>query len=276
MKNNKKAVSPAISTVILVAAVVVMLLVTMTFANSFLNTRMAENEFSTIKNFMQTAALQTDDVAWTIGRTQTVHYTSRYGQVNFETATLNYTVYVDDGEGYLHFTNYSVGILMFNLPINAFSMGNNYYERLFPISGGDSFIQEGALAPVSCVYVIEKVPMNDGNYIRVVLVPSIRVMNSTITAGEDVKNYAKFYLPILSQGPNPRHSQSITLSGNSVSVKTTMANSIKINVTFPKASSGFGEDFFRFSNTEEVIDVTDGSIVEFYSGEVVASLGLTY
>jgi hypothetical protein len=247
----------------------------MTFANNFLNKRMAENEFSAVKKFMKTAALQTDDVAWTIGRTQTVHYTSRYGQINFETSTLNYTVYIDNGEGYLPFANYSVGMLMFNFPINAFSMGNNYFERVFPVSG-DSFIQEGTLAPASCVYVIQIVPMNDGNYIRVVLVPSIRVMNSNITTGEEVKDYTKLYLPILSQGTNPRHSQSITLSGNSISVKTVTANSIKINVTFPKASSGFGEDFFRFSSTEEVIDVTDGSIIEFYSGEVVTSLGLTY
>ena len=236
---------------------------------------MAENEFSTVKKFMETVALQTDDVAWTIGRTQTIHYTSRYGQVDFETAVLNYSVYIDSGEGYVHFTNYSVGILLFNLPISAFHMGNNYYERIFPTSGA-SFVQQGAFAPVSHVYVIEKIPMNDGNFIRIVVAPSIRMMNSTITTGEEVRYYTKFYLPILSQGTKPRYSQSITLAGSAVSVKTISANSIKINVTFPKVSSGFGADFFRFINTEEIVDVPDGTIIEFYSGKVIASLGIAY
>ena len=45
------------------AAVVVMILVAMTYANTFLDTRMAENEFSTNKQFMLTTGLQIDDIA---------------------------------------------------------------------------------------------------------------------------------------------------------------------------------------------------------------------
>jgi hypothetical protein len=274
LRRDEKAVSPAISTVILTSAVVVLLLVTVAFANNFLNARMAENEFSATKQFMQTVGLQIDDVAWTIGRTQTIRYASRFGQVNFESLALNYIVYVDKGDGYIYLTNYSAGILLFNMPISSYSVSNNYSERIFP-SSDSSFLQIGTSAPVSHVYVIEKLPMNDGNFIRVVVAPSIRMLNSTISTGGEGKNYFRFYLPILSPGTNPRHSQSVTLAGSTVSVETEGAvNKIKIHVSFLKDSLGFDEDFFNFESVDEEVDVPDGSIIEFYTGEVIVSLGL--
>jgi hypothetical protein len=270
LRRDRRGVSPAISTVILTSAVVVLLLVAVVFANNFLTARMAENEFSAVKQFMQTVGLQIDDVAWIIGRTQTVRYASKYGQVNFETAALNYTVYVN---GNVYFVNYTTGILLFNMPISKYSVGNGYYESIFP--SNRSFLQFGSSAPVSYVYVIEKLPMADGNYIRVVVAPIIRVLSSTISAGGEVKNYFKFYLPVLSAGTHPRLSQSVTLTGRNVSVKTMDGvNSVNISVSFPKSSLGFGEDFFKFDEVEEVLNFTSGSVIEFYTGEVVVSLGL--
>ncbi len=271
LRRDEKAVSPAISTVVLTSAVVVLLLVTVTFGNNFLNARMAENEFSATKQFMQTVGLQIDDVAWTIGRTQTIRYASRFGQVNFESLALNYTVYVNDN---VFLTSYSTGILLYNMPISQYSVSNNYSERIFP-SSDSSFLQIGTSAPVSHVYIIEKLPMNDGNFIRIVVAPSIRMLNSTISTGGEAKNYFRFYLPVLSSGNHPRHSQSITLAGNTVSAETEGAvNKIKIHVSFLKDSLGFNEDFFSFESVDEEVDVPDGSIIEFYTGEVIVSLGL--
>jgi hypothetical protein len=270
LRRDEKAVSPAISTVILTSAVVVLLLVTVTFANNFLDARMAENEFSATKQFMQTVGLQIDDVAWTIGRTQTIRYASRFGQVNFESLALNYAVYVND----VYLVNYSTGILLYNMPISRYSVSNNYSERIFP-SSDSSFLQMGTSAPVSHVYVIEKLPMNDGNFIRVVVAPSIRMLNSTISTGGEAKNYFRFYLPVLSSGSHPRHSQSVTLAGSRVSAETEGGvNEIKIHVSFLKDSLGFDEDFFNFESVDEEVDVPDGSIIEFYTGEVIVSLGL--
>ena len=274
LRRDEKAVSPAISTVILTSAVVVLLLVTVTFANNFLNSRMAENEFSATKQFMQTVGLQIDDVAWTIGRTQTIRYASRFGQVSFESLSLNYIIYVDKGDGYIYLTNYSAGILLFNMPISSYSVSNNYSERIFP-SSDRSFLQMGTSAPVSHVYVIEKLPMNDGNFIRVVVAPSIRMLNSTISTGGEDKNYFRFYLPVLSSGSHPRHSQSVTLAGNKVSVKTEGdVNKVKIHVSFLKDGLGFDEDFFNFEKEDEIVNVPPSSIIEFYTGEVIVSLGL--
>ena len=270
---DEKAISPALSTIILTSAVVVMLLVTIVFANNFLNARMTENDFKSMKQFMQTVGLQIDDVAWTIGRTQTIRYASRFGHVDFEPLALKYTVYVDKGEGYVYLANYSVGILLFNVPISRYSLGDDFHERISP-SSDCSFLQQGTSAPVSHVYVIEKLPMADGNFLRIVVAPSIRMLNSTISTGEDVKNYFKFYLPILSSGTHPHHSQSVTLTGSTVLASIESANRTKISLSFPKASLGFDEDFFSFDSVEEEVDVPDGSIVEFYTGEVIVSLGL--
>jgi hypothetical protein len=274
LSKNRRAISTAISTVILTGAVIVLLLIAIVFANNFLDARLAENEFSAMKQFMQTTGLQMDDVSWTIGRTQTIRYASRYANVNFESVALNYSVYVDKGSGYVFLANFSTGIIMFNMPINQYSISNNYYEGIAP-SSDNSFLQEGTSASVCHVYVMEKIPMNDGNYIRVVAAPSIRMLNSTISTASENHNYFKFYLPILSSGTNPRYSQSITLVGKTVSVLTQSGvNRIKISVVAPKTSLGFGLDFFHFKNVEEVVDVPDGSTVQFYTGYVEVSLGL--
>ncbi|MCS7124394.1 MAG: hypothetical protein NZ932_03130 [Candidatus Bathyarchaeota archaeon] len=270
-KKDNKAVSPAISTVILTSAIVVLLLVTIVFANNFLSSRMTENEFSAMKQFMQTVALQIDDVAWIPGRVQTIRYASRYGHVKFENDVLNYSVYLHDGTSYKFFANFNTGILLFNVPISSYTVGNNYYERVHPPSG--SFLQRGTSASTSHVFVVEKLPMGDGNYIRIVVTPCIRVLNSTLGATK----YFRFFLPILVPGDSPRHSQSVTLTGRLVSVKTGTCNAVRITVNFPRESfqkGGFSEDFFRFERITETFNVPSGSIIEFYTARVVVSLGL--
>ena len=275
LRKDKKAVSPAISTVILTSAVVVLLLVTIVFANNFLDARMAENEFSAMEQFMQTVGLQIDDVAWIIGRTQTIRYASKFGQVSFEAAALNYTLFVNKGGGYVYSIGNLTGVLLFNMPIAKYSLGNNYYESIFP--SDRSFLQKGTSAPVSHVYVVEEVPMRDGNFIRVVVAPIIRMLNSTISMGGTTTNYFKFYLPILSNGTSPYHSQSVTLTGRNVLVKTEgSVTAVNITVSFPRSGEGFDNYyFFKFPDAKgKVISFSKPSIIEFYTSEVSVSLGL--
>jgi hypothetical protein len=246
-----------------------MILVTVTFANGYLSQRIAENEFSAMKQFMQTIGLQLDDVAWTIGRTQTMRYASTYGQVNFESPALNYTIYVNN----VVVANFSTGVLLFNMPTNRYNMGNEYTTRIFPASR--SFLQQGTSAPVDQVFIIEIVPMNDGNYIRIVMAPSLRMLNSTITSGGTTKNYYNFYLPILNLGSAPRLSQSVTLEGTTVNAMTRGGvTAVKVTVDFPRGSLGFDNSFFNFEHLEEDVSVPSGSILEFYTSEVKLSLGL--
>ena len=246
-----------------------MLLVTTTFANNYLQQRIAENEFDAAKQFMQTTGLQLDDVSWTIGRTQTIRYASTFGQVNFEAPALMYNISVN---GALIGT-FTTGVLFFNMPTNKYNLGNNYYQRVFPTDS--SFLHAGTSAPVSSVFVIEMVPMNDGNYIRTIVAPTIRMLNSTITMGNTTKNYYNFYLPLLQSGNHSRLSQSITLQGTTVNVITREnVNRINIDVSFPKWSQGFDNQFFRFESETKEIQVPASSILNFYTSRVKVSLGL--
>ncbi len=272
LATNEKGVSPAISTTILTSAVIVMILTTVLFANNYLNARLAENELGAMKQFMQTVGLQIDNVAWIIGSTQTIRYAAKFGQVSFQQIFLNYSVYTN-GNPVADFS-YATRILKFSIPISMYNIGNDYYERIMPLMD-DSFLQWGISAPVSHVYVIEKLPMYDGSYVRVVVAPCVRALNSTISTGPGLtNNYTKFYLPILVPKNQTGSSQSVTLSGTRVSVKTQGVNTIRITVGFPNASLGFDADFFRFTNTTITPTIPSGSVVEFYTGEVSVSLGL--
>jgi len=284
LRKDKRAVSPAISTVILTAAVVVMILVAMSFANSFLDARMAENEFSTNKQFMLTTGLQIDDIAWTIGRTQTVRYSSKYGNMKFQSPAVNYTFEVYDGSNWETLFNRTTGMILFNIPVGIYSVSNNYFERIMPSSNG-SFLQEGPSAPVSHVFCVEKLPMKEGNYTRIVVVPSIRMLNSTIEgpAGTPT-NYFKFYLPTLESGQHLYRSQSITMTGKDITkIVRSGVSQVRINVTFPNglpdSNQGFDYDFFNFDHTidnyhaSETVTLPLNSVVEFYVGKVIVTLG---
>ncbi len=251
--------------------IVSLLLVTIVFANNFLDTRLAENEFSSSKQFMLTTGLQVDDVAWTIGRTQTVRYSSRYGSVAFEPSALTYTFEVYDGSWHTVLTT-TTGIILYNVPTSMITYGNNYFERIFP-SSSDSFLQNGSAAAVARVFAREKLPMSDGSYTRVVAVPSIRTLNSTVIG----TTYVKFYLPSLTETGSEYLSQSITLTGNSVT-KTTKSSvtQVRITLAFPSASRGFTEDFFNFASSTQLISFSgfDDVVVEIYVGNVTVSFGM--
>jgi hypothetical protein len=265
MRNNRRAVSPAISTVIMTSVIVVMLLVAISFINSRLNGQLAQNDFDSMKQAMQTLGLQADDVAWIPGRTQTLTYSSKYGGITFRSQALTYNFYFD---GTL-VANFSVGVIMFSIPISEYSISNNYFEEIFPASS--SFLQNGAFAPVCRIFATEKLPMLDGSYIRIVLVPIVRQLNAAING----VNYARFYLPLLNQGAAAQLAQSVTLTGINVPHQiSSNVNSVTITIGFPNgAGMGLTSDFFNFAATSQTVTLGPKSVVEIYGGNVTVSLG---
>jgi hypothetical protein len=263
------------------AAAVVMILVAMTYANNILSTKVAQNEYSANKQFLQTTGQQIDDIAWTVGRTQTVSFSSRYGFVKFQEAALNYTFSIHTSSGWKNQTLAGqTGIILYNMPVSSYSMGNNYFERL-PSGANSSFLLSDSTSPISQVICEEKLPMSDGSYTRIVLIPTMRVLTSTVTNGQQTSSYFKFYLPDLENGTNLYRSQSITLTGNGIS-KVTQSNvdQVVISLSFPQAASlGFGSSFFNFKSTTITLNststpqMTPNSVVEFYVGKVVVAIG---
>ena len=274
---DKRAASPAISTVILTAAGIVMILVAMSYATNILNLKMAQNEYSTNKQFMQTTGQQIDDIAWTVGRSQTISYSCKEGNVKFQDAVLNYTFQIHTSSGWTNLTlSGKTGIILYNMPVSSYSLGNDYFERV-PSNSNSSFLLSGASAPISQVLCEEKIPMSDGSYTRIALIPTMRVLASTVTS----TNYFKFYLPDLENGINLYRSQSITLTGNGISkVIKSGVDQVKISVEYPNAEDlGFDSSFFNFQSSTITLNSTStpkmnaNSVVEFYVGKVVVAIG---
>jgi hypothetical protein len=275
--SGKRGMSPVVSTVIMTGAMVAILSVALVFANNLLWSRVAEGDFDSSKQLMQSVALQIDDVAWTTGRTETIRYASQYGDIEFKPDVLNYTINVTVG-AVVHSYNYSTGVLMFNIPTSRYSISDDYWERVFPETDKNLTLK-GTSAPIARVFAIESTPMPDGKYIRVVTAPSIRVLNSSITTGTSTY-YIKIYLPVLNVTYSPRISQSITLTGESLNAYTLNdVDSIDVAVSFPGAGSGFNSTFFNFPFDSETISVPSSGysnvVVELYVSEVSVAFGVS-
>jgi hypothetical protein len=262
---------------ILTAAVIVMILVAMSYANNILNLKLAQNEFSSNRQFMQTASEQIDDIAWTIGRTQTVTFSNRFGSLTFKDAIVNYTVSIHTSLGWENITlKGETGIVSINMPTSAYTMSDNYFERV-PYSVNNSFLLSSSSAPVGQVICTQKSGMTDGSYLRVVLVPTIRMLTSSIAGGQ---TYLKFYLPSMQTGESPYRNPSLTLTGEGISkITRSGVDQIILATTFPKAAEGFDANFFNFKNTVVTLNnsssprLPSNSVVEFYVGNVGVSIG---
>jgi hypothetical protein len=108
------------------------------------------------------------------------------------------------------------------------------------------------------------------------------MLNSTIAGPQapTSTNYFKFYLPTLEPGTHLYRSQSITMTGKDITkIVESGVNQVRLNVTFPNAFSGFDQSFFHFESTtitltnSTVPRITNNSVVEFYIGKVIVTLG---
>jgi hypothetical protein len=270
-RRNNKAVSPAISSVIITSAVIVLILVAMIYSNNFLNASIAENEFAVTKQFMLTTALQIDDIAWIVGRAQTIRYSSRYVGLSFQDNVLSYTfaINTNDSNTFTDVFTQETGALMFSMPTNSPLLGKEHFANISSTSRAIN--QTGPSAPIANVYAIERGTTNGDNLARIVVVPTIRKLESTIGS----QNYVKFYLPLLQKGTIAQSYQSVTLIGQP-GTKYVYANvdEVQITVTYPAASSGFDHSFFNFEQESVIIHLNATSVVDFYLGEVTVSLGL--
>jgi hypothetical protein len=275
LSKNKRGLSVVISTVIITTTVMVTVLITAFCASNILDSCLAENEFVASKQFMLTTGLQIDDVAWTVGRTQTITYSSKFGHVKFQTLALNYSMQMHSASGWeTVLSNITTGMVLFNIPISEYNVDNNYFERILPSQNG-AFLQEGPAATVSHVFVHELLPMNGEDFLRIAIVPSIRVLNSSIAGPSQSTStsYCKFFLPTLEgSSENPYLTQSVTMVGGEVTkIRRSGIDQVKITVSFP---SGFDSTFFNFDRLVETKTLPADSVVEFYIGTVIVSQGL--
>ena len=166
------------------------------------------------------------------------------------------------------------------MPAATYSVGNNYFSRIV-LSYNGSFIQSGVSAPIYQEFAIENATAY-GNYARIVTVPTVRLLVSTI----DGENYYEFYLPSLVEGSYPYLSQALTLTGNGLNMAAPSGSigSIKITATpspniisplNPALDFSVNNSFFDFTSSSESIPINSNSLVEIYNGNVTVAIGLT-
>lgn len=277
---NSRAVSPAISSVILTGTIIALLSVAIVFVNNRLWTSVAESDFNSAKQYMQTIGLQMDDVAWMVGRKETVRYSSSFGSVSILPDALNYTVYIKTkgSSSYQYFASYTVGILLFNMPVSKYSITDGYYEQIYP-QVTDNLTLSGTLAPLARVFAVEKLtpPMADGSFTRIVVAPAVRVLSSDVTTSSSVY-YLKLYLCVLVKGSLQGQAQSVTMTGISIETRTvSQVTSVKVTVGFPAQALGFNNSFFHFPSLSQTIDFPGGyndAILELCAGKVETVFGV--
>jgi hypothetical protein len=275
---NKKGIEPIVATVIITGTIIALVTVAMIFANNLLTATIAQGDFNSAKQFMQTVAMQIDDVAWQPGQTETVPYSSTYGTVNAPNyAVLTYNINVTANGVTTKFPPLNTTIIYFYMPVSYYSVSNNYFSQVWPSQVLDP-INYGASAPVATVFAVEKMPMSDGSYIRVAVAPVMRYINSSISTTQTTTTYF-LYLPLLSLASSPRLSQSVTLRDNSISVQnvsSTTRVSIGVAVSFPESIYGYNNMFFHFPSISQVITAPskyNNYVVELYTASVAVSLG---
>jgi hypothetical protein len=261
---------------------IALLLVTIVFINNRLWSNVAQSDFDSATQYMQTIGLQIDDVAWTMGRTETVQYSSSYGSVSISQANaINYTIRVttQGNRNLTYFASYVSRILLFNMPSSSYSLGNGYYQQIYPQTFNNITLS-GASAPVARVFAREMLnSMTDGNFARIVVTPVIRVVSSSVNSSSSNVYYLKLYLPVLEPGSAHGSAQSVTMTCNSIQASTlSQITSIEITVYYPSSTQGFNSPFFNLYSSNQTINVPpkgyNNAILEVYSGNVETMLGV--
>ncbi len=277
LRRNRRAVSPAISSVIITAAVVILVLVTMNFAVTLRDSKIAQNEFSSVMQFMQAAAVQIDDIAWVPLRTQTFRYSRSYGSMSFiPNMELIFQIYFRNASGEYLLGSYNSGVLAYNMHISRYNMYDGYFELIYPTDSSlsDCFIFSGANAPVARVYAVEK--LSTGPFVRLVLNPCIRIVEANISG----KKQYRLYLPILYESSIRGNNPTVTFTSKLISSDAKNATKIRILVKTPSTFSTYDASFFVKSpqgpNTivNKEIDLGGFATVVFYIGVVEVSVGV--
>jgi hypothetical protein len=273
---RRRAVESIVATLMLLLITITTLSITLVFVQSNLTRGEAENNFVFAKVFMKTVGLQVDDVAWKTGQMDTIQYSSRDGEMFLREGILNYMVKVR----YVGATvdtfiaNYTLNGLFFSIPISKYSLDNNYFAEILP---GDmsTLVLSDSTDPVARVFVVQKNPIRDeGDYIRIGVVPVIRATSYSITTptgvGTTTTKYCKLLLAKLQTGPGtPSAPQYITLLGTDITARVLKGvETLTVTISYPKSALGYDNQFFRFPQETQTLNFEGGAEVEIYVSTV--------
>jgi hypothetical protein len=276
-KRQAKAIAPVVSTLFLMAVMMIGVTLGFSFIQANLALRSAEYDFVAAKSFMERVGLHIDDVAWVTGRTETVRYTAQNGELDVERAVLRYSIQLYDGTDPSPISEFSfdVGAIFFNIPTSLYSLSDGYFERIHP-EISEELVVSGTSGPITQVFAIQphSIP-NEDAYLKVAIAPLLRYVVSNVSLPGQSISYIRFYLLSPIVGDAPATSQSITLTGKSIALyRASDIDHIQVTVSFPQLDQGYDNNFFQFPQVTQTINVPTGTEFELFMSEVEVNIGL--
>jgi hypothetical protein len=265
----------------LMVITVMALAMTLSFVQSNLIRREAENEFTFAKVFMKTVGLQVDDVAWQTGQLDSLQYSSQNSEMFLRTGIISYTVVIN----YAGTTppppetlTYNLNGLFYSIPVSKYNLENLYHENILP-GEMTKLVQNKPTEPITRVFVVQKNPIaTEGDYVRIGVIPLFRYIEYDITFSSGTTEYKKFFLTDLVTGlGTPSSPQYINLYSSKIdSLIRRGVQSMTFTVGYPRAAEGYDSEFFNFKDKngaslefkQIIFSPAEGATVEIYVSTV--------
>ena len=191
----------------------VALSITLGYTQNTLTRKNGETDFESAKSFMRNLGLQVDDVAWVKGRVDTVHFTSQYGQIEYLSDVIQYKLdFYDSSDQLVGSKVVNSDIFMYNIPTEKYSFEDGYYKELIGEEPAP-LVSTGVDAPVTRVFAAQSIMAGDAQFLRIVLVPALRVQAYNVTSSGTQTRYVRIYIPDLQPGYSSSQAKSVVLTG---------------------------------------------------------------
>lgn len=119
-RHNRRGASPAISMVIITAITVVLVMVSGTVALQALERQQAAAEFDTVQKSILAFDDAVRDIAWDIGGTRSVRFTTNYGNMRLIATNKSFTISGPFTYGF------ATSVVKYQIPFGYFSLGHGY------------------------------------------------------------------------------------------------------------------------------------------------------
>lgn len=123
IRKGEGAASPAISTVIITAATICLVLVAGTYANQVLESQQASSEFDTVQKSILAFDDAVRDIAWERGGSRSIRLTTNYGDVRLLPSNKSFEIKMS---GVSEPQTISTAVVKYYMPSAYFTLGNRH------------------------------------------------------------------------------------------------------------------------------------------------------
>lgn len=215
--SNKSGVSYTISSVIITATTVILVLIASTFAYQLLEQQRGTSEFNLAKNSLITLDDAIQDIAWSIKGARQTRFSIDYGQLalypdNAELG-LNLTIDINEGTDLLFSKNYTTGYVEYSIPEKSvtFARREPYY-----ILGNEEIVVDDGTSSLGRLLVY-----HNSGWVNALLNYRVREMEtSTITVDGKITSYVNVWIVKLKISDFSANIDNFDLSSNAYSMYT--------------------------------------------------------